>query len=305
MRVLAYLFLRRFRKYQYTIPLIVLVVLRILLWFLGGIAEELIFSKIASHIPLSGENIAVVTGLVVGLGIVGILIWMYIDTRKEFTSQHLQDMLKEMHKQMLHIKGLRPALTQVEIKEVEAMAPVLMDKLGLIDMDEQDRFRGKLAAQIKRGVTEKSKRDGTWYYKVAGAVSRAEKELVNSRDYTAADLDIIVGWIDSQSWGLKQLRDDDKRWGKLFESIEPFTRDSRLRELIGNHIAVSYTSCNMSLVTDAQPKWRNSIPLMVLQRALIGSPLNPVKTSLALSEILADIDKRMNILNRRKGNKHK
>jgi hypothetical protein len=302
MQVLVRLFLRRFRKRRYAISFVSWLALHGLLWFLRGIVEEVLFSKIANYMDISEGNVFL---LILVFGILAILIWMYIDTRKEFTSQHLQNTLKEMHKQMLHLKSLHPALTQADIEEAEAMAPVLMDKLGLIDMGEQDKFRGKLAAQIKRGITEKSKKDGTWYYKVAGAVSRAEKELINSRDYTAADLDIIVDWIDSQSWGLKQLRGDDKRWGKLFESIEPFSRDSKLRELIGNHIATSYSSCNMLLVTEAQPRWRNSIPLMVLQRALIGSPLNPVKTSLALSEILADIDKRMNILNRKRGDKPK
>lgn len=299
MRIRIRLFLRRFRRWQYNIPLGILVVLRVLLWVLRGTAEELIFSKIANHIPLSGGYIAMVVGLIVGLGIVAILAWMYIDARKEFTSQYLQNTLKEMHKRMLRLKDIKLSQTQVGMNEINMMFPVLIDKLGLVNMSRWDKFVDNMSKQMKRSITERSKRQGTWYYMVAGTASKIIKDLVKSRHWTMADLDIIVDWLDSQKWGLKELRDSDKQWNKLRESIEPFSRDSKLRELISKHISVSYSSCGMLLVTNYSEKWPNSAPLAVLRATLIGSPLNPTKIDLALSEVLGDIDKRMNILKRK------
>lgn len=241
-----------------------------------------------------------VVGLIVGLGIVGILVWMYIDTRKEFTSQYLQNTLKEMHKRMLHLKDIKLSQTQADIGEINMMIPVLMDKLDLVDMSRWDKFVGNMSKQMKRSITERAKKQGTWHYMVAGAASRIIKDLVNSRHWATADLDILVDWLDSQKWGLRELRDsDNKHWNKLRESIEPFSRDSKLRELIGKHISLSYGSCSMLLVTNYSEKWPNSVPLAVLHATLIGSPLNPVKIDLALSEILGDIDKRMYILKRK------
>jgi hypothetical protein len=305
MQVLAYLFLRRFRKHQYTVPLLVLVVLRILLWALRGIAEEFIFSTIASYIPLSGEHIAMLVGLIVGLGIVGVLVWMYVDTRREFTTQRLQDSLKEMHKRLLRLKDMRLTQAQPDLKQMEITIPVLMDKLELVDLDRWNNFVESIARQMKRSITEQSKRKGTWPYKVAGVASKIRKDLANSRTWTVADLDIIADWLDSQSWGLRELRDNDKQWNKLYELIEPFTRDSKLRALISKHISVSYGSCGILLVISYAKRWPTSIPLAVLHEALIGSPLSPVKISFALSEILGDIDKRMNILKSRTGAKRK
>jgi len=156
-------------------------------------------------------------GLTLGLGIVAILIWMYIDTRREFTGQHLQDTLKEMHKRLLHLKDIQLSQKQVDINEIEIMVPVLMDKLGLVDMSRWDKFVESISAQMKRGITEQSKRKGTWHYKVAGIASKIKRDLVSSRHWTMADFDIIGDWLDSQNWGLKELRDNDKQWNKLYE----------------------------------------------------------------------------------------
>lgn len=303
MQILIRLFLRRFRKRRYIISLIIWAALHGLLWLLRGIAEEIIFNRIVSHIGISGGDVVVILGLTLGLGILAILIWMYIDTKREFTSQHLQNTLKEMHKRLRHLTDIQLSKKhprKEELKEkIKIMAPVLMHKLELVDLDRWDNFKDSIAIQLKRPITEQSKRKGTWHYKVSGVAARIKKDLLDSKNWTMAGIDIIIEWFDSQTWALKEIREKDKQWNSLYETIEPFTRDGKLRELISKHISISYGSCNALLVAHYSAKWPTSIPIAVLHETLVGSPLNPVKIDLALSEILGDIDKRMNTLKRK------
>ena len=240
---------------------------------------------------------------VIGLGVLGVLFWMYTDTRKEFRSNHLIDTLKEMHKQMLYLKNTQLSRKQLDMKQVELVTPVLMEKLELVKLGDWDKFKKNIAKQIRRHITERSKKKGDWYYKVAGVASEIKKDLVSSKNWKMADLDIVGEWLDGQHWGLEELRKDDKRWNKLYESIEPFTRDSKLRELISNHISLSYGSCSTLLIFGYSAKWQNNMFLTLLHATLVGSPISPIKIDLALSEILSDIDRRMEILKRR--GKHK
>jgi hypothetical protein len=69
MVVLLRLFLRRFRKRRYTISLIGWVALQGVLWFLRGIAEEFISSRIADSFSISEGDVFL---LLVGLGILAI-----------------------------------------------------------------------------------------------------------------------------------------------------------------------------------------------------------------------------------------
>jgi hypothetical protein len=239
------------------------------------------------------------------LGLLAILTWMYIDTRKEFSSQHLQDTLKEMHKELLHLKDVRLSQKQPEREEVERMIPVLMHKLRIIDIGEWDNVIKSMAKQMKRPITKQSIKKGTWFFKVASVGSQIKKDLISSGESTRDDLAIIVEWLDSQSWGLKELRDKDKQWGRLYETIEPFTRDNKLRELIYNHISISYVSCNGLLIYNYSIKWPNSIPIAVLHQTWVGSPFSPIEMNKELSGILGGIDKRMSVLNRAKGSKRK
>ena len=243
--------------------------------------------------------------LILGLGILAILIWMCIDTRRAFTSHYLQNTLKEMHKRMLSLRDTQLSRKHLDMKQVEMATPILMDKLELVKQGDWDKFIKKWGKQIK----QRTKRKGNWYYKVFGVASEMKKDLINSKNWTMADLDIVGEWLDSLHWGLKELRDGDseskgdKQWNKLYKSIEPFTRDNKLRELISKHISISYGSCSVSLIFSYSAKWRNNMFLTLLHATLVGSPISPVKIDLALSEILGDIDKRMKILKRR--GKHK
>lgn len=249
---------------------------------------------------------SLILGLIVGLGIVAILIWMYIDTRKEFTSQHLQNTLKEMHKELLHLKDVRLSQKHPTREELEAMVPVLMHKLRIVDIGDWDNFIRSTARQMKRPLTQQTIKKGTWHYKVASVVSHIQTDLLNSKASTVndRDLDAFVEWFDGQSWSLEALRSEDKQWTNLYDSIEPFMRDSKLRELIGYHIDISYVSCNSLLVERYTREWTNSLPIRILRQILLTGALSPRKVDSELSALLGDIDKRMNMLNRKREDKH-
>lgn len=242
-----------------------------------------------------------VVGLIVGLGIVAILAWMYIDTRKEFTSQHLQNTLKDMHKQLLHLKDDRLSHDQPSRQELEEMIPVLMHKLGIVDIGDWDKFIKKTARQMKGAITQRGMRQGTWHYQLASVTSRMQRDLLTSKESTISDsdIDILAEWFGRQSWAIKDPYRTDKQWTMLYNSIEPFTRDNKLQSLINDHILVTYVSSNALLVDTYMQKWPNSLPMRILHQTLQTSDLSPLKVNGVLSDILGGIDKRMDVLHKR------
>lgn len=247
MQVFIHLFLRRFRKpRRYSISMGSWVVFQVLLWFLRNFIEEIIFNALAQHINISGDRMLLISVL----GILAILIWMYIDTRKEFSSQHLQNTLKEMHKQILHLKDAQLRHDQPSRQQLEEMIPVLMYKLGIVDIGGWDKFIKKTAKQMKGAITQRGIRQGTWHYQLASVTSRMQRDLLASKESTISnsDIDILAEWFGSQSWAIENPYRTDKRWTILYNSIEPFTRDNKLQGLINDHILVTYVSSNALLV---------------------------------------------------------
>ncbi len=117
MRILWRLFLQRFKKVGYSIPLVCIGVLFALFkWLFRGLFESFVFDKILK--TTFGDSTGQYGGggvvgnyvidhpesifyLLLGIAIFTILFLMYFDARKEFGSDYLVDTLNSMHKRML------------------------------------------------------------------------------------------------------------------------------------------------------------------------------------------------------------
>ena len=296
MPLLLRLFIRRFRLRKYAVPLGILVLLQILLRIMQSVIEDFVLSKIADYTGISGHGMILLSAA----GIALILVWMYFDARSQFTAQYLHDVLRDMHRRLLSLKDVRLSRQRLAMNQVETVAPVLMDRLDLVPLGHWPKFRKSVARQVRRPITTRSRLDGTWRYKVSAVASRIKKDLVDSKKWTMADLDIVADWLDGQNWGLQPLRDGDEDWNRLYGKIAPFTTDHQLRLLIDKHISLSYGACSIMLIAGYAAKWPTSIDLEILRATLLGSPLRPVKLDLALSEVLSDIEARMHVLSKRR-----
>jgi hypothetical protein len=77
-------------------------------------------------------------------------------------------------------------------------------------------------------------------------------------------------------------------------SISDYLRkDDVLRNLIKKHIDFSLMCNDMRLVVHYSSKFKDDVFSLMLHEALVGSPFSPEDIEIALSEILSDIDKRL------------
>lgn len=296
MQIFIQLFKRRFRKRRYWTPLAIWGI-----WFARGFVEQFIFGTLFRFIGLDGDRLLdyfathpqVAFFILLGASISAILIWMYIDARRYFKSNYLVDTLTEMHKRMIQLKDIRLS-SGANKRRMELALPILMDRLDLIELGKWDDFKKGIIKRAQRGVQHSS----NIFFKVLSVAIKTARDLTGSRQWAIEDADKVAKWLDDQHMGLAELRSADKHWNTLYESIRPFTLDDRLRVLINKHISLSYDVCAVLLISGYSAKWPNSPWLRFAYTTLVGSPISSVRIDLALSEILGNINKRMEILRR-------
>lgn len=297
-------------RLRYFIPIVLWEILR---WLLKGIAEEAIFSNIYQWIAEREGALKSVLDyfqsnpwylwLILPIGILVLLVWAYVDTRREESSktdtkhENLIGILRGMHDRMMYLKEKR-LKQKFNKKHFEDACPLLFAQLGI---GEWETYEKRLAKRAKRHIPkshEKKAKIG-WRYRLVGEVKESVKELVNSKNWQIDDLVKAGGHLDSIHMGLGELRDKDEQWQGLFKFIRPYTIDSILRGLIDSYISHSYAFCSTLLLIS----YGNRLPKhefgRMLCSALTSSNISPDKIEIALGEILEKITERLKILDER------
>ena len=283
---------------------------------LKGISEEAIFSSIYQWIVERGGALKSVLDyfqsnplylwLILPIGILVLLAWAYVDTRREESSkadtkqENLIGILTKMHDRMMYLNERR-LKQKFDRKRFKDACPLFFAQLGIVKEGEWDTCESRIAKRIKRYVPKDPKRKARimWRYKVVGEAKEIVRELVNSKVWRIDDLVRAGGHLDSIHMGLGELRDKDEQWQSLFKMVRPYIIDSTLRGLVDKYLSHSYAFCSTLLVID----YGNRLPKhefgRMLCSALTSSNISPDKIEIALGEILEDIAKRLEISNER------
>ena len=285
-------------------------------WLLIGISEEAIFSNIYQWIAEREgalksildyfQNNPWYLWLILPIGILALIVWAYVDTRREESSkadtkqENLIGILTGMHDRMMYLKEKR-LKQKIDSKRFKGACPLFFDQLGVVKLGEWDTYERRIAKRIKRHVPKspKEKAKVIWRYKVVGEAKDIARDLVNSKVWQIDDLVKAGSHLDSIHMGLGELRDKDEQWQSLFKMVRPYTTDSTLRGLVDKYISHSYAFCSSLLVIN----YGNRLPKhefgRMLCSALTSSDISPDKIEIALGEILEDITKRLKILDER------
>ena len=226
------------------------------------------------------------------------------DEKKSKQDDNPVEILLKMHTRLIQLKDIRLSQSRPKEKQVTSAFPFLLDKLDVIKLKDYDKFRQSIYKRVKIQRTKSLGRIEykTCYVMVANA-REIINELVNSKNWGLSDFEKIGKWLDDFHWGLKELREDDKKWNELYKSIRPYTVDSTLRELISEHISVSYGYCSTAIIVDFSLQWPKNKIASMLYSSLVGTLPSLTDIELALSEIAGKISSRMKVLEQSK--KHK
>ncbi len=174
-----------------------------------------------------------------------------------------------------------------------------MHKWGLVDIGDWDKFKRNMLARIRRRIPKTEVGNKTKWFKVASATSQVKQELTSSKNWTEDDVMMVGEWLDGQEKGLSALRDNDKRWGKLNDNLQPYMRDVPLRTLIKKHKDYSYGYCSILLAQRYSDNLRGHPITNMLFNVLVGSIINKETMNEGLYKVLDGIRKRLKTLRKR------
>lgn len=301
MRMRFGFFIQRFKKRRFNIPLASLSTLwSVLRWGAKGITDEVVFGNLLgrggnevgdSNVMeyFAGHPQAILLTLV-GLAIAGVLVWMYLDARKEYRSTNLIDTLNEMHGLMLrHTSGR--LFRRVKKKTVEEQVPIILNRLGVISIEEWPKFlaRAKRRTKAARGRGEKPNRD--WYYRVLQVTSDLKEELTPERVWTVVEGKTIGKWLDDNNWGVGSVRSLNGEWDRRYKSLRQYLLDPVLNRLVREHIDVSYVGASVLRMANDSAKWPKAGLAKLLYGALIDR-IDRLDTEPELQKILISIHRR-------------
>lgn len=308
MRLLFRLILHRFvqRRFNTTLAVLVLWFLgRVALWVSWGITDEAIFSWIWQYIrggkgggmllEFVANHPILILSIIPILGIVGVLVWMYVDVRKEFRSDYVANTLTEMHERMLQFVSQRLKSVR-DNKWLEDAIPELVHKWGVIDIGDWGKFRVRMQKRIRRNVPKEDIRNVSRWFKVASVASKIKQEFMGLKEWTEEDVLIMGGWLDGQGKGLTAIRDRDGKWNKLDKTLRPYMKDSKLRTLIKRHKDYSYAYCSVSLIDHFMDKDRSNPISRMLLNVLKDCCVSKEQVNEDLYKVLDDIRNRMKVL---------
>ncbi len=298
------------RKSWYIIAVFLLEGLR---WLLKGIADEAIFGSIYQWIIKEGgpgesvldffQSNPWYLWLILPIGILGIFLWAYVDTRKSINiknrwscpnEENLLATLSQMHERMTELEKAKEK-KKLNRRLFKDACPLFFDKLGIIKISEWDSYEKNMAKSLKRLVPKAPEKKGEmiWRYKVAGVAQEMVKELVESKEFKIDDLVQAGSCLDSLQIGLGELRDNDDQWQELFKRAKPYTSDSILRELIDSHVSHSYAFCSVLLmISYGNQSAKNKLDRMLCS-VLTSSDISPAKIEIALGEITEKVKQRL------------
>lgn len=270
------------------------------------------------QITMPHPNIIWVYWITVPVGIImfGIAIWAVKSTKppkvKEQIvekSESLTDTLTAMHRRLGELQKEKANSFKVNYKQFEMRMPLLANVMGTVKLKEWHAFERKLESRIRKAIPpqpiprysysprrnfmEWSKWKQRVYLVGIAVAQEVRGELFESKKWTLADGNKLSDWIDGTGWGIKELRDKDPQWNSNRESITHYLTDSKLCELIGQHIDFSTFYHNQCLIVSYSKRFAKTSFSMMLHEALVDSPISLEKTERALGEINHQIEQRL------------
>jgi len=219
-------------------------------------------------------------------------------------SENLADILIMMNRRLVDIQKEKASRTKIRYGQWDKAMPALSDKMGAIKLKDWPKFMKDVKRRVKRAAPKPKFRQKFSFkewaryrerveFAALSVASQIKDELLQSKEWTLVDGVKVGEWLDGYHWGVKELRDNDPQWKALFESISRYLRNKQLRGLIDKHIDFSYTYNSVCLGIYYSGRFPKSPFSLMLHETLVGSPISPVKAEIALGEILGDIDKRI------------
>jgi len=231
---------------------------------------------------------------------------------EESVRLNLIDTLTAMHRRLIELQKEKAAHTKVGFEVFKKVLPTLAYRLDKVKEEEWSTFENNMKSKIRQAIPPKpymsirgrfnfkkwARLNAQWkervYLRASSIAREAKDELLNTKNWTLADGIKIAEWADGYGWGIKELRDNDPQWKKLYESIDNHLRiDDVLGGLIKDHIDVSHVYNNISLMVHIADRFRDDIYSLMLYEALVGSPMSPEQIDLGLNEVLGKIEKRL------------
>jgi len=227
-------------------------------------------------------------------------------------NENLTDTLTRMHRRLVELQDEKFSHTKPSYGQIEKALPMLADRMGAVKIEDWPRYLRNLKSRIRRASPHRPISRGSirqratewvkWRERVrlatVSVAKEAKAELLQSKKWAWKDGVKISDWIDEHHWGVQDIRDADQQWKADFESISHYLKqDTRLRELITEHIEMSRFYNDACLINRYSQRLPKTSFLITLHEALVGSPISPVNAEIYLSEISAEIDEQMNVLN--------
>jgi hypothetical protein len=217
-----------------------------------------------------------------------------------------------MHRRVVELQKDKASRTKVSFIRWKKVIPTFADRMGIVKLKDWRKFERSVKSRINRAMPRKNFRRLSrlsnpkgWFIEYTKWKDEAERaalsvalqlkdELIPLGKWTIDDGIKASKWLDGYNWGVQKPRDDDPQWKGLSESISDYLRkDDVLRNLIKKHIDFSLMCNDMRLVVHYSSKFKDDVFSLMLHEALVGSPFSPEDIEIALSEILSDIDKRL------------
>jgi hypothetical protein len=301
------LFLQKFKKPRFSVTF---VLFPIVWYFLRGIVEAFVFDILlkwltgksggdsVSHPEIYYIPVIIVCGV--------ILLWMYLDSRKEFKERYLLELLEKMHNHMIVYidKAFERGMTNDKWDETMKL---IADRLGIIKINDWENNIKKVATQL--GVDKLSEEDiknmsqddkNGIGQKILVWVSKFVKTpKIKDREWNVEDAIAIGEVLDGQQVGLVSYRDVDKEWQSLYKQVEEmkhYYNDAEINQLVRTQMRLSQSFCNLKLFTEYLAKFTQSEFSSLILSLLRGKTNNlTININDALDDIRTKISNRIKI----------
>jgi len=134
-----------------------------------------------------------------------------------------------MHQRLVELTEQRE---NVDLTKSGEAGIVLMDKLGLVPISDWPAFVQTITARVTQGRKQPKRpakknncgwcwsgdTERTGWFKAVGPL----------------DGEKLGNWLDENGWGIGELRDNDKQWNSLNESIRPYCTTSNYADWLVN-----------------------------------------------------------------------
>ncbi|MDD2471548.1 MAG: hypothetical protein PHT28_01300, partial [Dehalococcoidales bacterium] len=292
MHIFIRFFIRQFRKTRYFLSLVITAVT----FLFKELLADILLAPLYEYLGKSESSMPIIY-IVIAMTII-ILAAAYFNAKKEYSAKYLNNHLNKMHERIGELNNNRSLkIEHITKDKIKNAIPILMHKLGLVDMERWEGFIANCREQLNKSAKRAVENGGSKKFAIMSETSKLRASLVNSKaDWDITDIEIIGDWLELLGLGINETRDNDKAWLSHFSLIRPFAVDSELRELIYKHIALSTGYYNIGILQKLADKWVHSDFSMALYMLVIESPISKTKINSALDEIGEDINKRMHIL---------